>query len=184
MIFFTALRLPQRLSKQISNTQRGVAGTRWSDVDNLHITTCHYGDIDFDIAETLDYELARYPLPSFEIQLEGAGHTGNSPSLTLWLGVKNNKFLNNLNRFCISAANRAGINPDMRDYKPHVTLGYLGATTPLERVISFEKRTSRFNSAPFLVDEMVLYSSHRRFLKSNLYRKEATYPMVGFKKNL
>lgn len=184
MIFFTALRLPQRLSKQISNIQRGVSGARWSDVDNLHITTCYYGDVDFDIAEILDYELARYPLPSFELQLEGAGHTGSSPPLTLWLGVKNNKFLNDLNRFCISAANRAGIGPDMRDYKPHVTLGYLAATTPLERVISFEKRTSRFNSAPFLADEMVLYSSHRRFSKSNLYRKEATYPMVGFKKNL
>ena len=65
MILFTALRLPQRLSKQISNTQRGVTGTRWSDIDNLHITTCYYGDVDFDIAETLDYELARYPLPSF-----------------------------------------------------------------------------------------------------------------------
>ena len=178
MIFFTALRLPQRLSKQISNTQRGVAGTRWSDVDNLHITTCYYGDIDFDIAETLDYELARYPLPSFELQLEGAGHTGNAPPLTLWLGVKNNKFLHDLNMYCISAAKRSGINPDMRDYKPHVTLGYLGATTPLERVISFEKRTSRFNSAPFLIDEMILYSSHRRSNNNNLYKIEATYPML------
>ena len=59
MILFTALRLPQRLSKQISNTQRGVTGTRWSDIDNLHITTCYYGDVDLDIAETLDYEFTK-----------------------------------------------------------------------------------------------------------------------------
>ena len=83
-----------------------------------------------------------------------------------------------LNMYCISAAKRSGINPDMRDYKPHVTLGYLGATTPLERVISFEKRTSRFNSAPFLIDEMILYSSHRRSNNNNLYKIEATYPML------
>ena len=121
---------------------------------------------------------ARYPLPSFELQLEGSGHTGNAPPLTLWLGVKNNKFLHDLNRYCISAAKRAGINPDMRDYKPHVTLGYLGAITPLERVMSFEKRTSRFNSAPFLIDEMILYSSHRRSNNNNLYKMEATYPML------
>jgi 2'-5' RNA ligase len=94
------------------------------------------------------------------------------------LGVKNNKFLHDLNRYCISAAKRAGINPDMRDYKPHVTLGYLGAITPLERVMSFEKRTSRFNSAPFLIDEMILYSSHRRSNNNNLYKMEATYPML------
>jgi RNA 2',3'-cyclic 3'-phosphodiesterase len=184
MILFTALRLPQRLSKQISNTQRGVTGTRWSDIDNLHITTCYYGDVDLDVAETLDYELARYPLPSFELQLEGAGHTGNAPPLTLWLGVKNNKFLHDLNRYCISAAKRAGIKAEKRVYRPHVTLGYLSEAVKIERIIAFEKRTSRFNSAPFLADEMALYSSHRRFSKSNLYRKEASYPMVGFKKNL
>jgi 2'-5' RNA ligase len=184
MILFTALKLPHRISKQISDIQRGVMGTRWLDIDNLHITTCYYGDVDFDIAETLDCELAKYPLSSFELQFEGAGHTGNSPPLTLWLGIKNNKFLHDLNRYCISAAKRAGIESEKTVYRPHVTLGYLSEEVKIERIIAFEKRTSRFNSAPFLVDEMALYSSHRRFSKSNIYRKEATYPMVGFKKNL
>jgi len=178
MILFTALKLPNRISKQISNIQRGVAGTRWSVIDNLHITTCYYGDVDFDVVESLDYELARYPLPSFEVQLEGSGHTGNSPPLTLWLGVKNNKYLYNLNQYCTSAAKRAGLVPEKLHYKPHVTLGFLSEKTPLERIISFEKRTSRFNSAPFLIDEMILYSSHRRLSKNSLYKLEASYPMV------
>jgi len=67
---------------------------------------------------------------------------------------------------------------EKRNYLPHVTLAYLKATTPLERVVAFEKRLSRFNCAPFLVDEMLLFSSHRKARGGNLYREEASYPMM------
>ena len=90
----------------------------------------------------------------------------------------NNKYLYNLNQYCTSAAKRAGLVPEKLYYKPHVTLGFLSEKTPLERIISFGKRTSRFNSAPFLIDEMILYSSHRRLSKNSLYKLEASYPMV------
>jgi len=178
MKLFTAIKLPPRLTQQITDVQRGVAGARWSPPEKLHITTAYYGEVDDDHAEALDFELARHPLPSFTLQLEGAGHFGHMEPHAIWLGVKDSPALTQLHQHCKHAARRAGITLEKRNYLPHVTLAYLKATTPLERVIAFEKRLSRFNCAPFLVDEMLLFSSHRKARGRNLYREEASYPMM------
>lgn len=178
MILFTAIKLPHRLTQQISDVQRGVSGARWLPPEKLHITTAYYGQVNDDHAEALDFELARHPLPSFELQLEGAGHFGHMEPHAIWLGVKDSPALTQLHQHCKHAARRAGITLEKRNYLPHVTLAYLKATTPLERVVAFEKRLSRFNCAPFLVDEMLLFSSHRKARGGNLYREEASYPMM------
>ena len=178
MILFSALQLPPRLARQITDVQRGVSGARWSPPEKLHITTAYYGEVDDDRAEALDFELARHPLPSLTLQLEGAGHFGHLEPHAIWLGVKDNPGLTDLHQHCKNAARRAGLTLEKRNYLPHVTLAYLKATTPLDRVIAFEKRLSRFNCAPFIVDEMILFSSHRKARGGNLYRPEASYPMV------
>ena len=178
MILFTAIKLPHRLTQQISDVQRGVSDARWLPPEKLHITTAYYGQVNDDHAEALDFELARHPLPSFELQLEGAGHFGHMEPHAIWLGVKDSPALTQLHQHCKHAARRAGITLEKRNYLPHVTLAYLKATTPLERVVAFEKRLSRFNCAPFLVDEMLLFSSHRKARGGNLYREEASYPMM------
>ncbi len=178
MKLFTALRLPSKLTQQITDVQRGVSGARWSPPEKLHITTAYYGEVDDDRAEALDFELARHPLPSLTLQLEGAGHFGHLEPHAIWLGVKDNPGLTDLHQHCKNAARRAGLTLEKRNYLPHVTLAYLKATTPLGRVIAFEKRLSRFNCAPFIVDEMILFSSHRKAKGGNLYRPEASYPMV------
>lgn len=178
MIVFTAIKLPERLTQQISDVQRGVAGARWSPPEKLHITTAYYGELDDDHAEALDFELARHPLPSLTLQLEGAGHFGHMEPHAIWLGVKESPELLRLHQHCKHAARRAGITLEKRNYIPHVTLAYLKASTPLERIIAFEKRLSRFNCAPFIVDEMFLFSSHRKTRGGNFYRIEANYPMV------
>ena len=178
MILFTAIKLPPRLTQQISDVQRGVSGARWSPPEKLHITTAYYGEVDDDHAEALDFELARHPLPSFTLQLEGAGHFGHLEPHAIWLGVKDNPGLTDLHQHCKNAARRAGLTLEKRNYLPHVTLAYLKATTPLDRVVAFEKRLSRFNCAPFICDEMILFSSHRKARGGNLYRMEASYPMV------
>ncbi|MEP3889376.1 MAG: RNA 2',3'-cyclic phosphodiesterase [Hellea sp.] len=178
MKLFTALKLPTRLTQQIIDVQRGVSGARWSEPEKLHITTAFYGEVDDDHAEALDFELARHPLPSLELQLEGVGHFGNFEPHAIWLGVKENPALLRLHEHCKTAARRAGVRLEKRKYLPHVTLAYLRPTTPLERVIAFEKRLSRFNCAPFIVDEMHLFSSLNKNKATNLYRIEASYPMI------
>lgn len=178
MILFSAIQLHPDIIRDIARVQRGVSGARWTDSDKLHITTGYYGDITEDQAEVLDDELARIRMPAFELQLEGAGHFGNLEPHALWIGVKKSEALEQLHVSCRAAARRAGIVMEKRNFMPHVTLAYL-RNTPLERIVAFEKRLSRFNTKPFLIDEMILFSSWSRKNAPNLYKDEANYPFLG-----
>ena len=183
MRLFTALRLHPDILRDIARVQRGVAGARWVDEGKLHITTAFYGNVTLDQAETLDYELAQIKQKSLTLQLEGSGHFGSEEPRAIWLGVKQNDGLMALHEKCKIAARRAGLVLEKRKYMPHVTLAYLKHTPP-DRVIAFETRTSRFNTKPFLVDEMELQSSWPSPKKSakgvaNTYAVEANYPFLA-----
>ena len=180
MKLFAAIKLPPHLAEQISHIQRGVSGARWSAPDKLHITLAFFGEVDDDRAEVLDMELARHPFSSFELTLGGAGHFGSKEPHAIWLGVKESKPLMTLHKHAKHAARRAGIELEKRNYIPHVTLAYLARTTPLDRIMNFEKRREGFNCQPFLVDEFFLFSSHQKVKGSNIYRVEASYPLLGW----
>jgi len=179
VILFSAIRLPRGIVRDITRVQRGVSGARWVAPEKLHITTAYFGDISEDQAEVLDMELATIKISSFELQLEGAGHFGHAEPHSIWLGVKNSESLESLHTRCKAAARRAGIVMERRNYKQHVTLAYMRAHPPIDRVIAFEKRLSRFNTKPFLIDQMELFSSWSRPDAPNIYRSEASYPFLG-----
>lgn len=159
--------------------QKGVSGARWTDGEKLHITLGFFGEVDDDRAEMLDAELARLSLRSFEISLSGAGHFGRAEPHAIWVGVDAHPALTRLNEHCKTAARRAGIAMEKRKYTPHVTLAYLKPFSPIDRVIAFERRLADFELGPILADEFKLYSSHRKTRGPNLYREEASYPLLG-----
>ncbi|MGB6317354.1 MAG: 2'-5' RNA ligase family protein, partial [Litorimonas sp.] len=78
MILFTAIRPPSGVIRAVSRLQKGVPGARWSAPEKLHITVGYFGEVSETLAEELDAELARRPLPSLELSLRGAGHFGRS----------------------------------------------------------------------------------------------------------
>lgn len=184
MRLFSALRLHPDIVRDILRVQRGVSGARWVDESKLHITTAFYGDVTLDQAEQLDAELSQIQQKSLTLQLEGSGHFGTAAPRAIWLGVKSNDGLVALHEKCKNAARRAGLILERRNYRPHVTLAYLKDTPP-DRVIAFETRTSRFNTKPFLVDEMELISSWQKVNGGmNTYAVEANYPFLARDKAL
>ena len=68
---------------------------------------------------------------------------------------------------------------ERRVYRPHLTLAYLSETLDIDRLIKFEQHHAKLTSKAWLVDEFQLWSSHRRKSGPNLYRVEATYPLLG-----
>ncbi|MEP1230610.1 MAG: RNA 2',3'-cyclic phosphodiesterase [Litorimonas sp.] len=179
MILFAAVKPNQRTVRALLREQKGVSGARWSSADKLHITTAYFGQVDDDLAEQLDVELARLSMASFDVQLSGAGHFGKHEPHAIWAGVAPNPSLERLNTHCKHAASRCGLTLEKRKYMPHVTLAYMKPFPDIERIIAFEKRLADFSPPPFLVDELCLFSSHRKARGPNLYRLEATYPLLG-----
>lgn len=178
MILFAAIDVPANIAKDLGRMQKGVSRARWRTAEQMHITLGYFGDIDDDAAENLDAQLAAKPFHAFELNVAGGGHFGHNEPHAIWAGLRPNETLTALNLHCKHSARRAGIIMEKRVFKPHITMAYLNQSPP-ERVIAFEKNMSRFTAGPFLVDQFALYSSHPKKRGSNLYRVEATYPLLG-----
>ena len=179
MILFAAIKPDRRTIAALQRHQKGVAGARWVDPEKLHITTAYFGDVKEDFIEDLDRELARLSMHSFELCLHGGGHFGSDSPHTIWAGVEPQPDLLKLHKHCKHAAQRCGIVLEARQYRPHITLAYLKPFSSIERIIAFEKRLADFAPPAFLVDEFFLFSSHRKARGPNLYRFEASYPLIG-----
>jgi len=179
MKLFAAILLPEKISGDVAREQKGVSGAKWVRQDKLHITLGFFGEVDPDHAELLDHELGKLHMGSFELELAGAGHFGKSEPHAIWAGVKSQAALDRLHRHCRHAAYRAEVQMDARKYVPHVTMAYMKPKSPLNRIVSFERRMADFKTRPFLVDEFSLMSSHIKKRGPNLYREEAVFPLLG-----
>jgi 2'-5' RNA ligase len=93
----------------------------------------------------------------------------------LWAGVEEAEPLVRLAKACETAARRAGLKPETRRYRPHLTLAYLRRPDPAE-VAAWIQANNLLKSPPIRVERFGLYSS---FLGSEQahYRVEAEYPL-------
>lgn len=192
MRLFAAIPISERVSTDLVRLQKGVSGAKWVTRDKMHITVGFFGDVSDDFAEILDMELARRPLPAFELQLSGLGHFGTNPPISLWAGVKSvtNPVwdtesasdidpLLRLHTYVKKCARAAKIEMERRTFRPHVTLAYLSPQTPIERIVAFKTAHARLKSARFLVDRFALYSSQSHKTGPNTYHMEAQYPLLA-----
>ena len=173
---FAALTLPDDIRAGLVRRQTGLDGARWVAPENLHITLRFFGELREDVARDLDGELAQVDVPPFEIVLERAGAFGEGDDVSVvWAGVEESEPLHHLAAACETAARRAGLKPEKRRYKPHVTLAYLKRPDPAA-VGAWIQANNLLKSPPIEVASFALYSS---VLGSEgaKYRIEAEYPL-------
>ena len=173
---FAALSIPPEIGRALQSRQTGIDGARWRPLEALHITLRFYGEIREDVARDLDGELMAISGRPFEIVLDGAGAFDDGDDINaVWAGVADSAELQRLAEACESAARRAGLKPDKRNYKPHVTLAYLRRPEPAQ-VAAWIQSNNLLKSPPITVDRFGLYAStlHR---EGSYYRLEAEYPL-------
>jgi 2'-5' RNA ligase len=175
---FVGLAIPPAAAEHLAPLAGGVPGARWSPAENLHITLRFAGEIAEPAAEDLDSALAAVTVPAFDVTLAGVGAFGDplSPH-TLWAGVEAGKALTRLHGRCETAARRAGLKPDTRAWKPHVTLAYVGPTDP-SRVAAWTSAYNLLRVPPFRADAFGLYSSWRSRGGGSVYQLERRYPLT------
>lgn len=173
---FAALSIPPEIGRPLQARQTGIDGARWRSLEALHVTLRFYGDIREDVARDLDAELMTLSGRGFSIRLEGAGAFGEGPEIhAVWAGVAESAELRRLAAACETAARRAGLKPEKRDYRPHVTLAYLRRPDPAE-VAAWIQANNLLKSPDIWIDRFGLYSSHQSREGSH-YRLEAEYPL-------
>jgi 2'-5' RNA ligase len=173
---FAAVGLPPEITAGLIRRQTGVDGARWRPPESLHVTLRFFGDLREDVAHDLDGELGQIAGEPFELELAGVGAFGEGRDIhAIWAGVAENPALSRLAKACETAARRAGLKAETRNYRPHVTMAYLRHADPAE-VAQWVQANNLLKSPSFTVDRFGLYSSHQT-KDGSQYRLEAEYAL-------
>lgn len=156
---FVGLRPPSPMRAQLLGLMGGVAGARWQDDGQLHITLKYIGEVDAARADDIAAALEILTAAPLTLALDGIG-TFDKKSIahSLWAGVTPHDAVTALHHKVDQACLRAGIPADPRAYLPHITLARLNrASGPLD---SFIAAQGSLTSPPALFDHFILYESH------------------------
>ena len=174
---FIALSLPDEVRDRLSAISGGVPGARWLEPENLHLTLRFLGEVDNGLARDIDDALHQIDAPPFELTLTGLGvfTEGKRLITSIWAGVESNDTLKRLQAKVEQAAVRAGLPPERRKFKPHVTLarGRIENTPKLE---TFMTGHALLHVDAIPVESFTLYSSHLHQSGAS-YSAEVTYPL-------
>jgi 2'-5' RNA ligase len=171
---FAAIPIPEEIGEGLVRRQQGLPGARWRPTDAFHLTLRFAGEVSEATADDLDAELNLVSGEALMLSLEGVGSFQDGDDIhAVWAGVAENPALHRLARRCETAARKAGLKPDTRAWKPHVTLAYLRHAEPAP-VAAWVQSHNRLKSPPFRVTRFGLYSSHLGHGGST-YRLEREY---------
>lgn len=172
---FSGLEIPAAIAERLGSLRGGLESARWVDPENYHVTLRFVGDVDGATAERFDEALAEIDVPSFQMSLDGLGVFGGGKPRAVWAGVSANGVLTALNRAHESAARKAGLAPETRNFCPHVTLARLRGGKAVS-VATYLSHNGAFMTQPFPVSRFVLFSA-RESRGGGPYVVERAYPL-------
>jgi len=172
---FVGIAFPPELKLRLSLLCGGVAGAKWVDAGNLHLTLRFVGEVDEGVAADIDDALARLQARRFTLQLAGAGVFGDGKPRQLWVGVEREPALSALQGKIEQALIRIGIPPEPRKFAPHVTLARLREARR-DDVQRFLALNGQFRAAPLAVERFSLIASYPTKAGS-VYEDQADYPL-------
>jgi len=172
---FVALRPPVEMRSALLAVMGGVPGARWQDDEQLHLTLRFIGEVDRPQADDIATALAKIDRPRPTVALQGAGSFGHKGRVhSLWAGIAPDEALRQLHDRVNRALTHAGVAPEPRAFKPHITLARLGRQAgPVE---PFLARIAGLASAPVALDAFLLFES-RLGHEGARYEAAARYPL-------
>jgi 2'-5' RNA ligase len=154
---FVAIRPPEDVRQTLLGLMGGLHDLRWQNDNQLHLTLRFIGEVERPVADDIAAELARIRFERFSIALDGVGKFEKRRSGALWAGVQPKEPLNALAAKTERACQSAGIEPEQRAYRPHITLARWSGRAPgLDR---FLERHGGLASEPWEVREFILFES-------------------------
>lgn len=130
MRLLVALPLAPSQKRFLAALRTGIPAANWVSPDHYHLPLRQLGEIESrHVAEDIDHALAGISFPSFNVQLMGVSLSetrDDSPSIrNLRIDVVPCDELTQLHLRIESALRHAGMPPDKRRFRPHVTIAQL-----------------------------------------------------------
>jgi 2'-5' RNA ligase len=172
---FSAIEIPRSIAERLIMLRSGLSGARWIDPENYHLTLRFVGDVDGATARDFTMALGEIAVPPFELRLSGLGSFGGNKPRALFADLAPSRALEALRRAHERAAREAGLPPEGRNFKPHVTLARLRGARA-DAVATYLERQGGVTAEPFTVNRFVLYSS-RNSVGGGPYVVEAAYDL-------
>jgi 2'-5' RNA ligase len=173
---FTGLEVPPDVGQHLALLRGGLAGARWVDPENYHVTLRFIGDIDHATAQEIFASLGeRKRREPIEIAIEELSTFGGGKPRAVLAKVKASRELVELQLEQERLMRRLGLPPETRKFVPHVTLARLRETSPHE-VAHYLTSRSYGARHRFVANRFVLYSS-RDSVGGGPYVVEAAYPL-------
>lgn len=159
MRLFIALPLPNAVRSALAQICGGVAGTRWIEPENFHITMRFVGNVGRGEVDDLHTELSAIRFPEFEIALRGIGlFERRSHVHMLWAGIDMGESVIELHDRIETAVLRAGLPREPRKFKPHITLCRFKPQS-MPDIGPFLEMNNAFSTPPFTIGQFNLYQS-------------------------
>ncbi|MDV0447619.1 RNA 2',3'-cyclic phosphodiesterase [Methanosarcinaceae archaeon Ag5] len=124
MRLFVAIDFPPAIRKQLAEiagvVKKNSTQGSFTLEENIHLTLAFIGETErFDTARRV---IEQIPVPLFDLTLEGLGVFKHHDGGILWVGVRKDAPLIDLQSRVYSVLADAGFNIDPRSYMPHLTL--------------------------------------------------------------
>lgn len=172
---FTGIEVPPKVAGMLSGLRGGLAGARWIDPENYHVTLRFIGDIDNRTANAVADILADVARESFTLRFDSVGAFGGNRPHALYASLQPSPELHALQAEHERLMQRVGLPPEGRKYTPHVTLARLRGVSAAA-VANYIETRGGFTSEPFDVDRFVLFSA-RAGQGGGPYVVEESYPL-------
>ena len=174
---FTGISIPQEIKKALHEMQGGIENARWTDINDYHLTLSFIGEVHEDQAELIDEALTEIKFPAFELCLNGMScFTRGEHATFLWAGLEHSAELHDLQQKINSSLERCHIEFEKHKYTPHITLAKLKGPSE-EQTAGFIAEHNLFKSAPFKVENFILYQSHQA-KHNHFYSEKVLYPLL------
>ncbi|MGE0850323.1 MAG: RNA 2',3'-cyclic phosphodiesterase [Hyphomicrobiaceae bacterium] len=174
---FTAIEIPQSIRQRLALIRAPLSGAKWIEAENMHVTLRFAGDIDERTADEFAGALDAVRCRPFQLSIAGVGAFGGRDPRVLWAGVEAGDELDALHRANERAARAAGLAPEGRAFKAHVTLARMRGGRQ-QAVARFLAENGALRTEPFTATSFVLLSA-RPGSGGPPYVVEAEYPFEG-----
>jgi len=158
---FVAVDLPPDVRRLVASLREDIPGARWCPEEQLHLTLSFIGDADDVLFGSIREALAGISCPSFRLALTGIGSfpPRRHPRVPR-TGLTAPPGLAELKRAVDQALAAAGVEPEEREFSPHITLARLKDPADAAAAAGrFLARNASFSTGEFVVGEFRLYSS-------------------------